>query len=107
MTNLADKKDYENAVLKMVNAIKSQRTLYRKEIREWKMARVYAFATEKPRRKLLIDLYEDILDDAFIYGRAETRKLRVSNKGFAIVNGEGEIDEEKLSFYGKAGSINL
>lgn len=100
--NRTEKKDHENAVLKMVNAIKSQRSLHRKEIREWKMARMYAFATEKPRRKLLIDLYEDILDDAFIYGRAETRKLRVSNKGFAIINGEGEIDEDKTKLLRKS-----
>lgn len=100
--NRSEKKEYEAAVTKMVNAIKHQRTLYRKEIREWKLAKISAQSPTEPRRKLLIDLYDDILDDAFIYGRSDTRKLRVSNKEGVIVNGDGEIDEEKSKFFKKA-----
>src|SRR5690606_1051466 len=35
-------------------------------------------------------------------GRAETRKLRISNKEGAIINGKGEIDEEKSKFLRKS-----
>lgn len=100
--NSTEKKEYEAAVTKMVNAIKNQRTLYRKEIREWKLAKIAAQSPELPRRKLLIDLYNDILEDAFIYGRSETRKLRISNKEGVIINAKGEIDEEKSKLLRKA-----
>ena len=99
VANRSEQKEYEVAVTKMVNAIKHQRTLYRKEIREWKMAKIAAQNPMEPRRKLLIDLYDDIMDDAFIFGRSETRKLRISNKEGVIINANGEIDEEKSSFF--------
>lgn len=102
MTGGAKKVEHENAVKKMVNAIKNQHSLYRKEIKDWKFARYHALATEQPRRKKLIDLYEDILTDAFIFGRSETRKLRISNKGFIIKNAAGEIDEKKTKLLQKS-----
>lgn len=95
------KKEYENAVSQMVNAIKQQHSLYRKEIGDWKTARFVALNSERPRRKFLIDLYEDIMTDAFVWGRCDTRKLRISNKGFAIVDASGEINEEKTKFIQK------
>jgi hypothetical protein len=94
-------KEREQTVLKLVNAIKAQRSLYRKEIMDWKNARAAALQTENPRRKQLIDLYEDILDDAFIFGITDTRKKRVSNKAFSITNADGEIDEEKTKLLQK------
>lgn len=93
--------EHEQAVLKMVNAIKNQRSLYKKEIREYKIARANALDPNYPRRGLLIDIFEDILGDAFIFGRAETRKLRVSNKSVSLTNAKGEIDEEKSKFFQK------
>lgn len=90
-----DRKETEAAVLRMVNAIKNQRSLFKKEIRDWKLARQAALNPDRPRRNLMINLIEDILSDAFIYGRTETRKLRISNKGFVIVNSKGEIDPDK------------
>jgi hypothetical protein len=67
-------KEREQAVQKLVSAIKNQRSLYRKEIVDWKNARAAALQPENPRRKQLIDLYEDILGDAFIFGITDTRK---------------------------------
>ena len=94
-------KEREQAVLKLVSAIKAQRSLYRKEIVDWKNARAAALQSENPRRKQLIDLYEDILSDAFIFGITDTRKKRVSNKAFSIVNGKGEVDDEKTKLLQK------
>ncbi|MDY3352309.1 DUF935 family protein [Riemerella anatipestifer] len=94
-------REHEEAVLKMVNAIKNQRSLYKKEIREWKMARAVALNPNHPRRGMLIDLYDDILGDAFIYGRSDARKLRVSNKSVALVNNAGEIDDDKTKLFQK------
>ncbi|MDI5894387.1 phage portal protein family protein [Flavobacterium algoritolerans] len=95
-------KEREQAVQKLVSAIKNQRSLYRKEIVDWKNARAAALQPENPRRKQLIDLYEDILGDAFIFGITDTRKLRVSNKAFSITNAAGEVDDEKTKLLQKS-----
>lgn len=94
-------KEYERAVTQMVEAIKRQRTLYNKEIRDWKNARAAALDSIMPRRKPLIDIMEDLLDDPFIFGRSETRKLRISNKGVAIVEKTGEINWDKTALLQK------
>lgn len=94
-------KEYERAVTQMVEAIKRQRTLYNKEIRDWKNARAAALDPIMPRRKPLIDIMEDLLDDPFIFGRSETRKLRISNKGVAIVEKTGEINWDKTALLQK------
>lgn len=97
----AETKEKEIAVRTLVNAIKRQHSLYRKEIIDWKNARAAALQTENPRRKQLMDLYEDILSDAFIFGITDTRKKRVSNKAFAITNAKGEVDDEKTKLLQK------
>lgn len=94
-------KEYNRAVTQMVDAIKRQRTLYNKEIKDWKMARAVALDPITPRRKPLIDIMEEVLDDPFIFGRSETRKLRISNKGVAIVDKNEEIDLEKTKLLQK------
>jgi SPP1 gp7 family putative phage head morphogenesis protein len=100
-------KDYEKSVTRMVEAIKRQRTLYNKEIKDWKIARATALDPIMPRRKLLVDIMEEVLDDPFIFGRSETRKLRVSNKSTAIVDKDGEINEEKTKLINKLWFKNL
>ncbi|GEN71588.1 phage portal protein family protein [Chryseobacterium lathyri] len=100
-------KNYERAVTQMVDAIKRQRTLYNKEIKDWKLAKALAMDPILPRRKMLVDIMEEVLDDPFIYGRSETRKLRVSNKSAAIVDKKGEINEEKTNLIQKLWFKNL
>lgn len=93
--------EHEKAVSQMVNAIKRQHTLYNKEIRDWKIARSTALDPNMPRRKPLIDIMEEVLDDPFIYGRSETRKLRVSNKAVAIKDKNGAVNDEKTKLLEK------
>lgn len=99
--------EHEKAVTQMIEAIKRQRTLYNKEIRDWKIARAVAMDPLLPRRKMLIDMMEEVLDDPFIYGRSETRKLRVSNKSVAIVGKDGEVNEDKTKLLQKLWFKNL
>ncbi|WP_312399517.1 DUF935 family protein [Chryseobacterium sp.] len=103
----AKNEEYENAVTKMVDSIKRQRTLYNKEIKDWKFARAAALDPIIPRRKPLIDIMEEVLDDTFIFARSETRKLRVSNKVVSIINKNGEIDDEKTKLLQKIWFKNL
>lgn len=101
------KKEHEHAVSQMVEAIKRQRTLYTKEIRDWKRAQAAALDPTLPRRNLLIDIYEDVLGDAFIFGRSETRKLRISNKPVVIQNEKGDVDEKATKLLDKLWFINF
>lgn len=95
-------KEKEKVISQLVNAIKRQRTLYRKEIVDWKIARATALDPINPRRKPLIDIFEDMLTDAYIFGLYENRKLRISNKSFAIKNKKGEVDDEKTKLFKKS-----
>lgn len=98
--NNAEKKEIDNAVKKITSQIKRQHSLYRKEIKHWKMAKLSALDQDMPRRADLILLYIDILEDAFIFGRWNNRKLRISNKAIQVVN-NGEVDDEKTKLFKK------
>ncbi len=99
--NKADKREHENAVKKLVEVIKSQHTSYRKEMKHWLMAKNAAKDPEQPRRKLLMDFIDEVLDDAFIYGRLETRTLRILNKDFNI-KVDDEIDDDLKKLFEKS-----
>lgn len=103
----ARKKELNNAVTKMVAAIKQQHSIYRKEIQEWRMAQYVALAPIDPRRKRIQDLYKEIMGDAFIFGRWQTRMLRVSNKKLEIRTGDDETDEEKTKLIQKGWARKL
>lgn len=94
-TNRAIKKEVDSAVIKMVEGIKRQHSIYRKEISEYLAARYLAEVQELPRQKRLQDMYDEIMRDPFIFGRADTRILRVSNKKLIVVNEQGEAQDDK------------
>ena len=96
----AEKKQVENAVKKIAAQIKNQHSFYRKEIREWKMARIEALDNDLPRRASLVQIAEEAMGDAFIFGRWQNRKFRISNKDVQVVN-DGEVDEEKTKLFKK------
>ena len=96
----SQKKEIENAVKKLTAQIKSEHTAYRKEIKDWKRARATALYQEMPRRDLIQLLYNDIMGDAFIYGKWQNRKLRISNKQIQVTT-DGVIDEDKTKLLQK------
>lgn len=96
----SEKQKVENAVKKLTAQIKNQHTLYRKEIKEWKISRAAALDADTPRRHYLINLFVDILGDAFIYGKWHNRKLRISNRNVKVIS-KGEFNEEKTQFFKK------
>ena len=59
----AEKKQVENAVKKIAAQIKNQHSFYRKEIREWKMARIEALDNDLPRRASLVQIAEGSLGE--------------------------------------------
>jgi SPP1 gp7 family putative phage head morphogenesis protein len=90
------KQKVNNAAIKLAAQIRREHTLYRKEIAQWKQARMLALDNDMPRRYLLQQLYDDIMIDAFIFGKWENRKLRISNRKIQVLSG-GEVDEDKTN----------
>lgn len=86
------KKDPVQVIARIV---RNQKTLYSKEILNWKMARSEAESIYHPRRVLLTELYKDILLDSFVLGIIENkRKLNVSNKPWKIINKTTKEEDE-------------
>lgn len=69
----------------MVSIIKSQHSMYKKEIANWKSARASAFNLDTPNRKLWIELANEMMQtDAIIINETSKRRDRVLNKTFKI-----------------------
>lgn len=94
--NRTEKKEIKNAAIKLAAQIKREHSLFRKEIAQWKQARTLALDTDMPRRYLLQYLYKDIMGDAFVYGKWENRKLRISNRKVQVLS-NGKLDEDKTA----------
>lgn len=101
--NLSDgtsftKRDLLNDPAKvMISIIRQQRTLYSKEVDNVLHARAQAYNPDYPIRTLLLDIYDDILDnDPFIHGLIYNHRiLPVKNKVFKILEKDGKENPEK------------
>lgn len=81
----------------MVNIVKRQRNLWRKEINDWQSARYARYSAEYPKNLLMQELYEDVMLDGHLTGITENRTLRTTNKNFVFaING---IVDETLTEY--------
>lgn len=98
--NRSEKREVENAVKKIASQIKRQHSLYRKGIKEWKLAKISALDNDFPRRYLLQLIYKDVLEDGFIWGKWNNRRLRISNRKLKV-NTKGKFNEEKTKLFQK------
>ena len=79
----------------MVDIVKRQRLLWRKEINDWQTARYARYSVDYPKNYLMQELYEDIMLDGHLTGITENRTLRTTNKDYIFaING---IKNDKLS----------
>ncbi|WBX72910.1 hypothetical protein PG913_08335 [Tenacibaculum pacificus] len=79
----------------MVDIVKRQRLLWRKEITDWQTARYARYSVDYPKNYLMQELYEDIMLDGHLTGITENRTLRTTNKGYVFtING---IKDDALS----------
>ncbi len=86
----------------MVQIIKQQFSLYKKEIEDWQASRQMALQVYMPRRIRLYQLYLDARTDPFISGQWKNRVNRVTNKKFKIVSRTtGEEQPEKTAYFKK------
>jgi hypothetical protein len=81
----------------MVDVIRRQRRLWRKEINDWQAARFAYYQSEIPRFYPMQEIYEDIMLDGHLTCVSEDRTLRTTNKNYIFaVNG---IKDDKLTEY--------
>lgn len=72
----------------------------RKDIQKWRTAIMVAESNEKPRRDLLINLYNDLLTDGHLYSQMELRKATTLNTPFQIIDYKtGEINNDATSLF--------
>ena len=82
----------------MLDVIRQNRRLWRKEINDWISARQARYSRENPRNYLLQEVYEDIMLDGQLTGITQNRTFRTTNKDFIIVNKEGKKDDKFTEF---------
>lgn len=90
-----DAKDIKKVTSLMVDVIRRQRRLWRKEINDWQSARYALYNSEKPRTYPMQEVYEDIMLDGHLTGITENRTLRTTNKDFIFMT-DG-VKEDKLT----------
>jgi hypothetical protein len=79
----------------MVDIVKRQRLLWRKEIHDWQTARYARYSVDYPKNYLMQELYQDIMLDGHLTGITENRTLRTTNKNFIFaIDG---LKEDKLT----------
>lgn len=79
----------------MVDIVKRQRRLWRKELNDWQYARRARHSVDNPKNHLMQELYDDIMLDGHLTGITENRTLRTTNKNYIFaING---IKDDKLT----------
>jgi hypothetical protein len=81
----------------MVDIVKRNRLLWRKEITDWQTARYARYSVDFPKNYLMQEVYEDIILDGHLTGITENRTLRTTNKDYIFaIDG---IKDDALSEY--------
>lgn len=93
-----DARDVKKVTKLMLDTIKQNRRLWRKEINHWQAARQARYSLEFPQNHLLQEVYKDIMLDAQLTGITQNRTFRTTNKEFIIVNPEGKKDDKCTNF---------
>lgn len=88
-------KDIQKVTNLMVDVVRRQRRLWRKEINDWQAARFALYHSELPRTYPMQEVYEDIMLDGHLTGITENRTLRTTNKDYIFaIDG---IKDDKLT----------
>lgn len=82
----------------MVDLIRRNKTIWRKEINDWQRARMLRRSQENPQNYLLQEVYDDTMMDGQLTGITENRTFRTTNKDFIFVDKEGKKDDTCTEF---------
>lgn len=92
-----DTKDVKKVTNLMVDLVRKQKRLWRKEISDWQAARFALYNTEIPRTYPMQDVYEDVMLDGHLTGITENRTLRSTNKEYVFTT-DGTTNEKLTEF---------
>jgi len=81
----------------MVDVIRRQKRLWRKELNDWTAASFALDNSETPRTYPMQELYDDIMLDGHLTGITENRTLRTTNKDY-IFTIDGVKDDQLTEF---------
>ena len=93
-----DGRDVNKVTKMMLDVIKQNRRLWRKEINDWQRARQMRHSLEFPQNYLLQEVYLDIMLDGQLTGITQNRTFRTTNKEYIFVNPEGKKDDACTDF---------
>lgn len=74
----------------------------RKDLDSWRHALRQADSVERPRRRLLMDLYADVMVDALLTSQIEQRIGRTLSAEFSLKDLAGKVDEESTRILSEA-----
>lgn len=92
-----DSQNIEKITNLMVDVIRRQRRLWRKEISDWQAARYAYYQSEIPKNYPMQEVYEDLMLDGHLTGITEDRTLRCTNVNY-IFSIDG-IKDDNLTKY--------
>lgn len=78
----ADTQNIEKVTKLMVDVIRRQRRLWRKELNDWQASRFARYQAEVPKTYLMQELYQDVMLDGHLTGITGNRTLRTTNKDY-------------------------
>ena len=93
-----DSRDVKKVTQLMLDVIKQNKRLWRKEITDWQRARQVRYSLEFPQNYLLQEVYADIMLDGQLTGITQNRTFRTTNKDFIFVDKEGRKDDVCTAF---------
>jgi len=82
----------------MLDILRQNRRLWRKEITDWQRARQARYSRDYPKNYLLQEVYDDIMLDGQLTGITQNRTFRTTNKDYIFVNPEGGKDDACTAF---------
>ena len=91
-----DKHDVNKVTRFMLDLVRQQKRIWRKEIGDWQRARIIRHSREDPQNFLLQEVYEDTMMDGQLTGITENRTFRTTNKDF-IFQDENEIKNDECT----------
>lgn len=86
-------KNIETVTKTMVDIIRRQKRIWRKELNDWQAARIQRHSVDFPRNWMLQEVYDDSLMDGHLTAVTSNRTLRTTNKNF-IFSIDGKKDDK-------------
>lgn len=93
-----DTNDVNKVTKMMLDTIRHNRRLWRKEITDWQRARQMRYSRDNPSNFAMQELYDDIMLDAQLTGITENRTFRTTNKDYIFVDKDGKKLDDQTTF---------